>query len=137
MTIPNTHSPPSGEPRIQKKSGLGGRKYEKGAHGCDIVQQLSILTESPHHPICTLFRRRVPNMTILYRIFLTIPVTSAHAERSFSHLKLIKSYLRSVMGQERLTSLSLLSIERGISSKCDYDSVIDNFAAMKTRRKKL
>ena len=78
-----------------------------------------------------------PNMSILYRIFLTIPVTSAHAERSFSRLKLIKSYLRSVMGQERLTSLSLLSIERGISSMCDYDSVIDNFAAMKTRRKKL
>ena len=78
-----------------------------------------------------------PNMCTLYKIFLTIPVTSAHAERSFSRLKLIKSYLRSTMRQERLSALSLLSIERKISCSCDYDAVIDNFATIKTRRKKL
>ena len=46
-------------PGFRKKVAWGGRKYEKGAHGCDIVQQLSILTVSPHHPMCTLFMRRV------------------------------------------------------------------------------
>ncbi|XP_047335458.1 uncharacterized protein LOC124938982 [Impatiens glandulifera] len=34
------------------------------------------------------------NIGIVYRILLTIPVTVASAERSFSKLKLIKSYLR-------------------------------------------
>ena len=34
---------------------------------------------------------------IAYRILLTIPVIVASAERSFSKLKLIKSYLRSTM----------------------------------------
>nr|CAI5849508.1 unnamed protein product [Callosobruchus analis] len=35
-------------------------------------------------------------------LFSTLPVTTATAERSFSKLKLIKNYLRSSMGQERL-----------------------------------
>jgi len=33
---------------------------------------------------------------------LTIPVSVALAERSFSKLKLIKSYLRSTMSQQKL-----------------------------------
>ena len=78
-----------------------------------------------------------PNICTLYRIFLTIPVSSAHAERSFSRLKLIKSYLRTMMGQEHWSSLALVSIERELSTSCSYDAVIDNFARMKNRCKKL
>ena len=43
-----------------------------------------------------------PNACIAYRILLTVPINVASAERSFSKLKLIKSYLRSTMSQERL-----------------------------------
>lgn len=39
-------------------------------------------------------------------IYLTLPVTVATAERSFSKLKIIKSYLRNSIGQERLSNFS-------------------------------
>ena len=75
-----------------------------------------------------------PNSLIAYRILLTIPVTVATAERSFSKLKLIKSYLRSTMSQERLNGLALLSIEKDMVKKLDYPSLISDFATKKARR---
>ena len=47
-----------------------------------------------------------PNASIAYRILFTIHVTVAYSERSFSKLKLLKSYLRSTMLQERLIGLA-------------------------------
>jgi hypothetical protein len=44
---------------------------------------------------------------------MTVPVTTASAE-SFSRLKLIKTYLRTTMVQERLTGLAILSTENGV-----------------------
>ncbi|XP_026429075.1 uncharacterized protein LOC113325050 [Papaver somniferum] len=75
-----------------------------------------------------------PNAEIAYRILLTIPVTVASAERSFSKLKLIKSYLRSTMSQERLNDLAMLSIEVDMVKNIDYDAIIDEFVSRKRRR---
>jgi len=75
-----------------------------------------------------------PNMEIALRIFLTMPVTTATCERSFSKLKIIKNYLRSSMYQERLSNLSILSIEHEIASNIDYTSIIEDFANKKARR---
>jgi hypothetical protein len=65
---------------------------------------------------------------------LTIPVTVASAERSFSKLKLIKSYLRSTMSQERLNGLAILSIEKNMLENLEYKNLISNFASQKARR---
>ncbi|XP_037297534.1 zinc finger MYM-type protein 1-like [Manduca sexta] len=59
-------------------------------------------------------------------LFLTLPVTTATAERSFSKLKLIKNYLRTSMGQERLSDLSLLSIEVETLEKLKSSSAIND-----------
>ena len=58
-----------------------------------------------------------PNAYIAFRISLTIPVTIASAEISFSKLKLIKSYLRLTMSQERLSGLAILSIKMKNASR--------------------
>src|SRR6218665_485764 len=68
------------------------------------------------------------------RIFCTLPVTVASAERSFSQLKRIKSYTRSTMAQDRLQGLALLCIESDLAKTIDYDAVIDSFASKKDRK---
>lgn len=77
----------------------------------------------------------VPNAIIAFRIMLTIPVSVASGERSFSKLKLIKNYLRNSMGQERLSELAIISIENNIASSINYDDIIDDFATAKARKK--
>uniref|UniRef100_A0A8C3HBI5 TTF-type domain-containing protein n=1 Tax=Chrysemys picta bellii TaxID=8478 RepID=A0A8C3HBI5_CHRPI len=52
-----------------------------------------------------------PNTAIALRILLTLPVSVASDERSFSKLKLLKNYLRSTMTQNRMSGLALISIE--------------------------
>ncbi|CAH9100991.1 unnamed protein product [Cuscuta epithymum] len=75
-----------------------------------------------------------PNTTIAYRILLTVPVTVATAERSFSKLKILKNYLRSTMSQERLNGLAILSIEHNVLEKLDYDAIVDDFASQCSAR---
>lgn len=77
-----------------------------------------------------------PNLWVALRIAVTIPVTVATAERSFSKLKRIKTYLRSTMVQERLNGLALISINHDVSRQISFDDTIDEFAARKTRRVK-
>lgn len=68
------------------------------------------------------------------RIFLTFPVTVATNERAFSKLKIIKNYRRSTMGQNRLTSLAILSVECKYIEHVSFDGVIETFCATKCRR---
>ena len=75
-----------------------------------------------------------PNASIAYRILLTIPVTVASAERSFSKLKLLKSYLRSTMLQERLNELALIAIENDVLEIVKYEDIVDEFASKSVRR---
>ena len=72
-----------------------------------------------------------PNCGIALRIFLTIPVAEASYERSFSKLKIIKNYLRSSIGQERLSALAIISMENDISETLSYERIINEFASCK------
>ncbi len=58
--------------------------------------------------------KAMPALFKLLCLCATIGATSAGVERSFSCLKRIKNYLRSVMAQERLSELALLSIEKAL-----------------------
>ena len=75
-----------------------------------------------------------PNICVCLRIFCTLPVSVASAERSFSQLKRIKNYARSTMTQERLQGLSLLCIESELARTVNYEAVIQSFARRKSRK---
>ena len=73
-----------------------------------------------------------PSVYKIIWILLTMPVSSATSERSFSAMRRVKSYLRSTMGDERLSNLSLLHIHRHMN--VDIDATIVDFVGRKSRR---
>lgn len=81
----------------------------------------------------------LPEINKLLSLILSLPPTSASNERDFSCLKRIKTYNRSTMQEERLSSLSQISIEKKLlkalqNSPEFYDDVINHFATSKNRR---
>ena len=75
-----------------------------------------------------------PNVACLYKLCLTLPVTTASTEQSFSKLKLVKTALHSTIIEERLSALLLLSNERDLTDQVNFDDVIDAFALSRPRR---
>ena len=73
--------------------------------------------------------QRYENINHLLQIFCTLPVTSCTAERAFRTLKLLKTYLRNSITDERLTRLVLMYIHPDIN--IDVETVIDRLAAQK------
>ena len=54
----------------------------------------------------------VPEIVKLIKIMLTVPVSSCTAERSFSALRRLKTFLRSTMTQTRLNDVALLNVHK-------------------------
>lgn len=73
-----------------------------------------------------------PTVRTLLQILITLPVSVASAERSFSSLKLVKSWLRTRMVEERLNGLCLLYIHRDI--EVNVENVIERYAKGGKRR---
>ena len=66
-----------------------------------------------------------PNIRVLLIIACTIPVSSCKAERSFSALRRIKSYLRNTMSSERFAGLALMHLHSDVDT--DIDEVCEAF----------
>ena len=76
-----------------------------------------------------------PNVDIALRIYLTLPVSNASGERSFSKLGIIKNRLRTTMLEEKLNNLTLMSIEHDMLAQMDFEELINDFARKKSRRR--
>ena len=72
-----------------------------------------------------------PNVVTIITIFLTMPVSTATPERSFSTMHRVKTYLRSTMKTERVAALALMHAYRDIP--VHVKAVIRDFCAKKNR----
>ena len=73
-----------------------------------------------------------PNVVTIITILLTMPVSTATPERSFSTMRRVKTYLRSTMKTERLSALALMHAYRDMP--IDVEALIREFCAKKNRR---
>jgi len=80
------------------------------------------------------FTEMLPNMTVVLRIFLTMSISVASCECSFSKLKSVKTYQRSNMSDARLSDLAVLSTERELAEILNFHHVIKDFASRKARK---
>jgi len=71
----------------------------------------------------------------LLLVAVTLPVTSASCERSFSKIKLLKKFPGNSMTSERLGNVDLLSVERVRAAKIDLDDFVDEFDSRQDNRK--
>jgi len=67
------------------------------------------------------------------QIAITIPVSSATCERSFSTMRRIKNWLKSSMLQQRFTNLSLLNIEKDLLNQLKTETILNKYC-MKPRK---
>ena len=110
--------------RVQSKSNseldLWQHKWKSDS---ELAVSLCTPEKSLVHADCDFF----PNIHTLLCIMGTLPVTSCECERSISMLKLIKTSLRSSMGQDRLNGLAMLYYHRDI--EITSEEVVDEFSS--------
>jgi hypothetical protein len=72
------------------------------------------------------------NIYFIYKIFLSIPMSSASSERSVSLFRYLKTFTRNTIGQERLNNIAIFYIEK--TFKIIFNTIIDQFNADSTER---
>lgn len=79
----------------------------------NILGENSSLEEIKQH--LTLYDGKVfPNFCKMFQVAVTLPVSTATCERSFSTMRRIKTWLRTCMNQDRFSNLSIMNIEKDI-----------------------
>jgi hAT family C-terminal dimerisation region len=77
--------------------------------------------------ICAGERCLIPDVITLMKLCLVLPASTASAERSFSALRRVKSYLRSTMSQPRLNHVLILNAYREMVDELDMNKIITSF----------
>ena len=74
-----------------------------------------------------IFKEMLPNIHQMICLYLTVPVTSATSERTFSALQRLLIYLRSSMTEKRLNYCLLCHIHKEITESLDLVSIGKEF----------
>ena len=82
-----------------------------------------------------IFKEMLPSVHQLLRLYLTVPLTSATSERSFSALQRFLTDLRSSMTERRLNHCLLLHIHKELTDSLDLILVAKEFVDLHEERK--
>ena len=78
----------------------------------------------------------LPDIFTLMKLCLTLPASTATAERSFSTLRRVKTYLRSTMNQERLNHVMILNTYKERVDDLDVNRLLRTFIASNDIRRR-
>ena len=79
-------------------------------------------------------RGMFPHVESLVRLLLVNPASSASAERSFSSLRRLKTYLRSTIGQARLNHVAISHIHKTTLDEIEVEELMKQFVMHKDNR---
>ena len=97
---------------------VANEQYKMGIKKITLVSTLCEVFNS-----CDFAKSMLSNVDQLLRIYLTTPMTSATAERTFSTLRQVKSYLRST----RLNHVMILHTHKQRTDNLDLDEIAEEF----------
>ena len=83
---------------------------------------------------CKGSKQLLSQVHILLQLFLTVPVTTATAERTFSALQRLKTFMRTTMAQDRLNHLLLLYCHKVRTDSIDLPKIASEFVLANERR---
>lgn len=86
------------------------------------IRTIASALQSGHHG-----KLLLSEVHTLLKLYFTIPVSTATAERTFSTLRRMKSYLRSTLSQERLNHTMMLHIHKHRTDEIDVVGVASEF----------
>ena len=76
-----------------------------------------------------------PSVIALIRLLLVCPASSAEAERSFSSLRRLKTWLRSTMTQKRFNTVAVCHIHQDLLNRINMDAIMHDFVSRSEIRK--
>ena len=107
----------------------GNADYEMGIKKVTTISTICQLFET-----CKFPKTMLSEVHKILQLYLTIPLSSATAERAFSTLRRLKSYLRSTMTQRRLNHVILLNTYKEQVDKICIHDIAKEFVSRNERR---
>ena len=94
--------------------------------------------------VASIIREMVPEVRGLFsqvealvRLLLVVPASSAEAERSFSALRRLKTWLRSSTSQTRLNNLAMCHVHQEKLDRLDLEEICQSFIRANDKCKKV
>ena len=75
----------------------------------------------------SVYQTMLPSVHLLLRLYMTLPISSATSERTFSAMKHLMTYLRSTMREKRLNHCLLLHVHKSLTDGLDLISAAKEF----------